>query len=177
MTDISTQLRRAATIYADSYPPEVLGGGVGAPDPHIDSLVPATASAAAGPATVTVNGFNFEATSDVEINGATQATTFVSPTVVTVSYDPSTAGTVQFTVRNDSGKESNSVPFVIAAVTATDVSAWTVEEVKDFVCDHPDLVDVVADFERAGKNRSTLLIWLETFHEDFSQPGPAGDEV
>jgi hypothetical protein len=176
MTDISAQLRRAAEVYDASYPPELWGGG-SAPDPHIDSLVPATASAAAGPATVTVNGSNFEATSDVEINGAAQATTFVSSTVVTVSYDPSTAGTVQFTVRNDSGKESNSVPFIVAAVTATDVSAWTVEEVKDFVCDHTDLVDVVADFERAGKNRSTLLIWLETFHEDYVQPGPAGDEV
>ena len=176
MTDISAQVRRAAEVYADSYPPDLWGGG-SAPDPHIDSLTPNTVSAAAGPVTVTVDGTNFEPTSKVEINQVQQTTTYVSATRLTVSYDPSTAGTVQFTVRNVSGKESNSVPFTVAAVTATDVSAWTVEEVKDFVCDHPDLVDVVADFERAGKNRSTLLIWLETFHEDFTQPGPAGDEV
>lgn len=114
MTDISGRLRRAQSVYDASYPPAVF-----APDPQINTLAPNTVSAAAGPTTITVNGTDFEATSVVEVDGTAQATTFVSPTVLTISYDPTVAGTDQFTVRNTSGKESNSVPFVVGALAGT----------------------------------------------------------
>ena len=106
-----------ARYYEESYPPSLWGGGGGGPvDPHINSLTPATASAAGGAVTVTVAGSNFEAGSVVEIDHVAQATTFVSATSLTVSYDPAAAGTVQFTVRNVNDEESNSVPFIATAL-------------------------------------------------------------
>lgn len=43
-----------------------------------------------------------------------------------------------------------------------DPSAHTVEEVKQYVIDYPDdLADVIAA-EKAGKNRVTLVEWLES---------------
>lgn len=105
--------------YEESYPPFLFAGG----DPRISSLAPNTASASAGPTTVTVNGSNFEADSVVEIDGVAQTTTFVSASRLTVSYDPSTAGTFVFTVRNASNLESNDSPFVVTAIAATGVTA------------------------------------------------------
>lgn len=113
MTDLGPTLRRLSAVYSDSYPPSVLAGG--APDPQIASLAPTTVSAAAGPTTITVTGTDFEATSVVEVNQAAQPTTFVDAGHLTISYDPTVAGTVQFTVRNTSGQESNSVPFVVSS--------------------------------------------------------------
>ena len=96
--------------YDQSYPPSLWNG----PDPSIANLNPTTGSAAAGPILVTVTGANFSADSVVEINQVAQTTTFVSPTSLTVSFDPSVAGTVTFTVRRGT-EESNSVPFVVTA--------------------------------------------------------------
>jgi hypothetical protein len=115
MIDLPT-LRRVTETYDASYPPSVLGGG---PDPSITTLTPSTVSAAAGPTTITVAGTNFEAASIVEVNQVAQSTTYVSPTSLTISYDPSTVGTVQFTVRNPNDEESNSVPFVVGALAGT----------------------------------------------------------
>ncbi len=114
MTDISGRLRTATSIYDASYPPAVF-----APDPHINTLAPNTIAAGQPATTVTVTGTDFEATSVVEVDGIAQATTYVSPTSLTISYDPVNAGTELFTVRNTSGKESNSVPFVVGALAAT----------------------------------------------------------
>jgi hypothetical protein len=111
MSDMST-VRRALDVYDASYPPSLWAQ----PDPQIDTLTPSTVSAAAGATTITVAGSNFVAGSVVEINQAAQATTFVSATSLTVSYDPTVAGTVTFTVRNPSNEESNSVPFVVGAL-------------------------------------------------------------
>lgn len=118
MSDISGRLRQAQSVYDASYPPAVY-----APDPQITTLTPNTVSAAAGPTTVTVTGTNFDEDSVVEINQAAQTTTYVSPTSLTVSYDPTVAGTVQFTVRNTSDEESNSVPFVVGALAATQATS------------------------------------------------------
>ena len=105
-----------ARYYDESYPPSLWGGGTpGVPDPHIDSLAPNSGSAAAGPIAVTVTGTNFEAGSVVEVDQAALATTFVSATSLTTSYDPATVGTKLFTVRNPNEEESNSVPFTVAA--------------------------------------------------------------
>lgn len=103
--------------YNESYPPSVYEGGgtpPGPPDPFIASLAPNTGSAAAGPITVTVTGTDFDATSVVEIDQVAQATTFVSATSLTVSYDPTVTGVFGFTVRRDP-EESNTVPFTVTA--------------------------------------------------------------
>lgn len=172
--------RRVSDMYEASYPPSILGGGL---DPHINSLVPDTVNAAAGPITVTVNGTNFDVDAVVEIDGAAQATTRVSGTVLTISYDPTVAGTVLFTVRNvGSAQESNDASFVVGAlaeeptaapeVVPTDYSSepslaesvanWTVAEVQAYVQAHPETIDEVYGIEQAGRARSTLLAWLES---------------
>ena len=97
-------------------------------DPKITSLTPATAVAGSAAAPVAVAGTGFEATSKVESDGAALTTAFVSATALTATFDPgSAAKTVQFTVRNVSGHESNDSPFVITAapVVATTAVAGT----------------------------------------------------
>jgi hypothetical protein len=154
----------APGYYDESYPPSVLHPGP--PDPHISSLVPNSGSAAAGPILVTVNGTDFEAGSEIEIAQQARPTTFVSATQLTTSYDPTVAGTVNFTVRNPSGEESNSVPFTVGALVADDVSAMTVPDVEAFITGHPDLLSEVYAFELAGKKRTTLLAWLKALLDE-----------
>ena len=165
--------------FDQSYPPSLWGGGGGPggpDDPTISSLVPATGSAAAGPITVHVHGTRYEAGSVVEIDQAAQATTFVSATELTVSYDPAAAGTVLFTVRNPNDEESNSSPFVVAALVSDDVSHMTIAGVQQFIEQHPDLLREALDFEKAGKNRSTLVAWLQTLvdEQDSADGGEQG---
>lgn len=181
MSDISAQLRRASEVYSDSYPPDIFNG---ADDPSITTLAPSTVLASAGPTTITVTGTNFEAGSVVEVNQAAQPTTFVSATSLTISYDPTVAGTVMFTVRNPNEEESNSVAFVVGAGAEEEpvpeeeepeptspyesssldeqVATWTVEEVKSFVTANPEQRYAVLDAERQGRARSTLIAWLES---------------
>ena len=151
-----------AEYYDTSYPPSLWDGSGGVVDPHINSLVPGTVSAAAAAATIVVNGTHFDADCVVEVDGAGQTTTHVSATRLSISYDPTAAATVTFTVRNSvTDKESNSVLFVVSTVTADDVSAMTVDDVKDFIREHPDLLAEVTELERHGKHRTTLLEWLQ----------------
>lgn len=83
------------------------------PDPQITSLSPNTA--VTGTSTiVTVNGANFDADAQVEVNGTAQATTYVSAIQLTTSYTPASVGTVQFSVRNvGTTAESNNMVFTV----------------------------------------------------------------
>src|SRR3954470_14582674 len=127
MSDITARLRQIDAVYSASYPPSILSG---VPDPHIDTLSPTSGSAAGGAFVVTVTGTDFEPSSVIEINQVAVPTTYVSATQVTTSFDPTVVGTVQFTVRNTSGQESNSVPFTVGALTAANVASRTTAEVK-----------------------------------------------
>ena len=82
------------------------------PDPNITTLTPNTVAASAGPTTVTVAGTNFAQSAVIEVDQTPVPTTYVSATQLTTSFDPTTAGTKQFTVRQDP-HESNSVPFTV----------------------------------------------------------------
>lgn len=84
-------------------------------DPGITSLAPA-AGVVDQLATVTVTGDGYVSGSTVEADGAALPTTFVDATHLTADITPTTAGTVQFTVRNPDDMESNGMAF---AVTAT----------------------------------------------------------
>lgn len=179
MTDLAGRLRRATTSYYDqSYPLSVLT------DPHIDTLTPNTVSAAGGAATITVTGTRFEPTSVIEIDQVAVPTTYVSATSLTTSFNPNTAGTVTFTVRNTSGEESNSVPFTVGALAADEepstqsapdpepgeVCAGTVEEVKAYVIAHPASASDIAAAEQGGKGRMTLLTWLDELRAGEAHP-------
>lgn len=114
MSDVADLRRVAADVsayYDASLPPALL-------DPAITSLAPATVSAAAGAITVTVHGRNYAPDSVVEVNQVAQPTTYVDSSTLTISYNPATAGTTLFTVRNSGGQESNSAAFVVAALAA-----------------------------------------------------------
>lgn len=149
------------------------GGTHTEPNPDINSLQPNTGSAAAGPIKVIVHGFAFTASSVVEIDGVAQTTTFVSPTQLSVNYDPATTGVKNFTVRDGLG-ESNSLPFTVAAIgedpeedPATNPAAFTIEFIKEWVDLNPDWADEVLTKEQArgDEARATLVAWLEGFIE------------
>ena len=161
------------TAYYDgSYTREILNLPPLIPDPHIDTLTPATGSAAAGPIAVQVDGSNFEDGATVEVDQVAKATTFVSATRLTTSFDPTAAGTALFTVRNVNDEESNSVPFTVAALAAEDVSAMTVAGAEQFVTEHPDLLAELYAFELAGKARATLLAWLKALLDEEAAKTP-----
>jgi hypothetical protein len=102
--------------YDQSYPPDILRPPT-VPDPSITSLAPNTAVAGSGPVTVTVTVTNFLSGSVVEVDQVAKATTFVSATSLTASYDPLVAGPHSFTVRNGGagGEESNPSIFTVTA--------------------------------------------------------------
>ncbi len=92
------------------------------PVPAITTLSPSTVAAGSAAFTLTVNGSNFVATSQVKFNGANKTTTFVSATQLTAAItaaDVNTAGTPAVTVVNPTpgGGTSNSVTFTITAAS------------------------------------------------------------
>ena len=102
------------------------GGGTSAPltftidnpIPTTKSLSPPSATAGGGSFTLTVNGTNFVAKSQVQWNGSNRTTTFVSDTEITATItaaDIATAGTASVTVVNPSpgGGTSNAQTFTI----------------------------------------------------------------
>lgn len=52
----------------------------------------------------------------------------------------------------------------------------TVEEVKQFVQENPDTVGDVMDAEYNGKNRKSLMTWLEQFNEEQGGEDTADDD-
>jgi hypothetical protein len=107
MSDI---LRRAQGYYDASYPPWIHEGTPGGPT--ITLLSPNTGTVAVL-VTIEVDGSGFVAGSTVEVNGAAQATTFVSATELTADYTPATIGAKQVTVRNPDDSESNDAAFLV----------------------------------------------------------------
>ena len=84
-------------------------------DPTISTITPSTLPASAGPTTLTIVGTNYGPGSIVEADQMALGTLFVNGTTLTASFDPSVAKTVNFTVRNSSGKESGDKAFVVSA--------------------------------------------------------------
>lgn len=113
------------------------GDGETGTDPHITSLSPSTLPVTASATTITVTGLNFVSGSEIEINHVARATTFVSATSLTTSWDPTVAGTMEFTVRNPNEEESNSVNFIVTAGledeptdanTKAEITAWLIAQ-------------------------------------------------
>ncbi len=83
--------------------------------PLISDIEPALAPLYGGPFTLTVNGQNFDSTSQIAIGNSTLATTFVSNTQLTglvTTAALTTSGTVQVTVTTG-GVSSNAVPLKV----------------------------------------------------------------
>ena len=106
-------------------------GGVS--DPHISSISPSTLAAPAAAALVTVTGTQFVSGATIEIDNVAVATTFVSATTLTTSWDPTVAKTYVFTVRNPNEEESNSVNFVVTAAAADPTNSWTKAEIVEWL--------------------------------------------
>lgn len=90
------------------------------PVPQVTTIAPVTAIQNSGAFTLTVNGSNFVAGSEVRWNGVARTTTVVSSTQLTASIlaaDLATAGSVNVTVNNPTpgGGASNAVAFTITA--------------------------------------------------------------
>jgi len=83
-------------------------------DPTITSIAPSTLAATAAATTLTLTGTNYGPGSIVEADQAALSTIFVNGTTLKATFDPSVAKTVNFTVRNSSGKESANKAFVVS---------------------------------------------------------------
>jgi hypothetical protein len=79
------------------------------------------------------------------------------------------AGTVQITARTVGGYVTNAIPVTITAVQE-DPAAFTIDYIKEWVDDHPDLADetLASEEARGDDARTTLLSWLQGFiaHRD-----------
>ncbi|HET7697972.1 MAG TPA: S8 family serine peptidase [Vicinamibacterales bacterium] len=115
---------------AGTSPPVTVSAAVN-PAPAATSLSPARASAGSAGFTLTVNGTNFVAASEVRWNGAPRATTFVSATQLRASIpaaDIAVPSTAQVTVFSPAPGGGTSAPlaFTIAPPPTLTVSATTV---------------------------------------------------
>jgi len=143
------------------------GPGIEVETPTLVSIAPATAVVGGAPLTMTCTGTKFDSWTVIVFNGGDEPTTFIDATHVSTVVHPATAsgaGTVPVTVRN--GNESSAprdFTFTVAGVQAEggyDPGAYTVDEVKAYVAEHPDELDATYSAEQSGKARTTLLDWL-----------------
>ena len=102
-------------------------------DPHITSITPATLAAPAAATVMTVTGTQYVSGSVIEIDNVAVATTFVSATSLTTSWDPTVAKAYIFTVRNPNEEESNSFSYTVTAAAADPTSSWTKAEIVEWL--------------------------------------------
>jgi hypothetical protein len=97
-------------------------------------------------------------TGTVTSGGSPAAGTY--PITVTAYTGTGAVGTSPMMVRT--GEETGEEPPPEGEVSVGyDPAAHTVDEVKEFVTEHPDEAQAMYDAELAGKNRATLISWLE----------------
>jgi len=94
--------------------PSTGGGPPPVTPPTLTSISPATALVADAAVTVTATGSGFVSGAKIRIDGVDATTTFVSPTSLTTSYDATSAGAKQFTVRNPDGGTSTAKAFTVS---------------------------------------------------------------
>ena len=114
-------------------------------DPTISTITPSTLPASSGPTTLTLVGTNYGPGSIVEADQMALSTVFVSGTSLRATFDPSVAATVQFTVRNSSGKESANKAFVVSAGAedpeADPTQSWTKAQIIEWLVAKGVVVD------------------------------------
>ncbi len=113
------------------------GGSTGPGDPYITSLAPNTLAASAGATTITVHGARFQSGCEIEFDNVPVATTFVSATSITTSFDPTAAATISVSVRNPNAEESNNLTLTVTAgaeaMSATPSSSWLKGEIIEWL--------------------------------------------
>jgi hypothetical protein len=118
---------------------------------------------------VLCNGTGFIPDSKIQVDGVAVNTFYILPTQLSTQYDPNTAGTTQFTVRNPDGKVTAAKPFTVGALAddPATVLAGSIPEVKSYVNalavdDNRDgIIQALLDYERGHQNRATLVSWLD----------------
>jgi hypothetical protein len=87
-----------------------------ATNPTLTAISPTSATAGSGPVTLTATGSNFTSASEVQVNGANRATTFVSSTQLTATLtaaDLASAGSLSITVNTPGGGTSAALSFTV----------------------------------------------------------------
>jgi hypothetical protein len=153
----------AGSIYSTSQSVEAGGGWPAV----VNAVDPTQATIGDPPFQLRVLGDHFTDDTGILFNGVEQATTMVSENELTTNIDLSAAtqtGSAPVGVRNSLG-DSNFVGFTVNGVAvqaaAFDPGDNTVAAVQDYGDDNPDQRDAVLEAEKAGKNRTTLIDWLE----------------
>jgi hypothetical protein len=172
----------AGRVYASRQDVVVQGGAA----PVVDRLEPNNAVLGSEAFTLRVHGSGFTENTVILFNEGQELTTFVSPNELTTGVQPETAtvaGTVPVAVLDSVAGRSNSVGFDFTGAAPIGApeepeteepeteepepepipqeefhpSDYTVDEVLDYVDDHPDEVDRLIGEEETGKARVTLL--------------------
>ena len=144
-TYVATNGARPAADYSWAFPPDG---------------TPATSAANKGPITVTyAAGGSKTATLTVAAGAGPPAGGAYPITVTALTAGPRMV---------EEGVDAESQSAVVTEDEHTtdvqpgfDPAAHTVAEVEDYVLDHPDEIETILDMEEEGKNRSTLVAYLE----------------
>jgi hypothetical protein len=141
------------------------------PPPVVQTIFPTTGQVGVL-ITLEVNGsgFNLALVPSIEINDVAVPTTSHSASLLTTDWTPPTEGIHYVRVRNTNGLSTGYAPFTATAPVQDDPSAYTIDYIKEWVDDHPDIADEVltAETARGDDARTTLLSWLQGFiaHRD-----------
>jgi hypothetical protein len=155
------------------------------PRPAITGTTPTTITTEAGQA-FTINGTGLAAVNQVEVSGVpAQSFTVVDATAIDVVADVGALGDGEIVRVTDSyGASASSTiervaptPIVTGTTTGDVCAHGTVEDVKAHVAQHPEEVRAALDAERGGRNRSTLISWLEDFEVDLYPAVDDDDEA
>jgi hypothetical protein len=139
----------APGYYDESLTPEILG---------LVTANPATGATAGIPGSWTPAGATPPATL-AALQGGSPVTVVASPVTgwTTGQYvQTRTAGAAGRATWTGTGWVGGAAP-----LAASEVAAMTIDDVKAFIEEHPDLLSEVHAFEQAGRARSGLLTWLK----------------
>lgn len=156
--------------YADGTPwgSEGWGGGGTTPPAALAlTAIAPTTGVVLVEASLTLTGTGFASGAVAHVGPTAMANTVVvSPTSITCSFLPTGAAAFDITVHNPDSEISNALVFTATAAAGT-VLDGTIDEVKAYVNglanddNRDNIIQALVDWERAHKNRASLVSWLD----------------
>lgn len=155
----ASSLRRLGGYYDASYPPDVLN-----PTPPV---IPATGATAGIPGTWTPPGCTPPASpaamTGITASPATAWTTgqYVQTSTAGAAGQTHWTGTAWAAGAATVVAGGETVVYQPGNPTAEQLAAWTVAEAEEYVTTFPESRAHVLELEQAGRQRSTLIAWLQ----------------
>jgi hypothetical protein len=161
---VSIRLRDLEALAGGSYPPAIFV------PLSLTSINPTSVSAGGGAFLLTATG-EFVNGDTIYLDGSSRVTSFVNATTVTANISGALAQGPHLVTVHRGSRTTVPKTLTVTALAAFDPSAYTIAEVLDYACEHPDEIPAILAAERAGKNRSTLIAQLEDLLEGGTNDG------